>query len=64
MTQPRQPADRPRRIRGLDATNLCLLFAAARATLPWLFASDAGTSSASRAPAKGVTVVTSHGASA
>ena len=64
MIQPRQPADRPRRVRGLDATNLCLLFAAALATLPWLFAPDAGTSSASRAPAKAVTVVTSHGASA
>ena len=42
MFEPRrQPPYGPRRARGLDATNLCLLFAAALATLPWLFAPDA-----------------------
>ena len=45
----------PRRARGLDATNLCLLLAAVLATLPWLFAPDAsGAQPAPRNAAKAV----------
>ena len=57
MTQPRrrQPPQAPRRAPGLDATNLCLLFAAVLATLPWLFATDAtGAQPAPRNAAKAV----------
>lgn len=66
MTQPLQPGHRPRRARRLDLTNLCLLFAAALATLPWLFAPDSGTLPAPRAAANAatapvVTVATNNG---
>ena len=57
MTEPRrqQPPHGPRRVRGLDATNLCLLFAAALACLPWLFAPDTtGAQPAPRNAAKAV----------
>lgn len=53
MTQPRHPADPPRRVRGIDKTNLCLLIAAALATLPWLFAPDSSVPPAPR-PASSV----------
>lgn len=58
MTQPRHPADPPRRARGIDKTNLCLLIAAALAMLPWLFAPD---SSGSPAPRPAATVATHNG---
>lgn len=68
MTEPRrQPPHGPRRARRLDATNLCLLFAAALATLPWLFAPDTtGAQPAPRNAAKAVaapvvTVATNNG---
>jgi len=68
MTESRrqQPPDRPRRARGLDATNLCLLFAAVLASLPWLLASSLGTPPAARAAAKAVsapviTIATNNG---
>ena len=57
MTEPRRqhPPHEPRRVRDLDATNLCLLFAAVLATLPWLFATDAtGAQPAPRNAAKAV----------
>lgn len=62
----RQPHHGPRRTRGLDATNLCLLFAAALATLPWLFAPNAGPQPAAAAAAKApaapaITAATNNG---
>jgi hypothetical protein len=70
MTKPRrqQRPHAPRRVRRLDTTNLCLLFAAALACLPWLFASD--TTDAQPAPrnaakavaARVISLATNHGA--
>lgn len=56
MTEPRrqQPSHEPRRVRVLDATNLCLLFAAVLATLPWLFAPNTGPQPAAGTTAKAV----------
>ena len=60
MTEARrqQPPHAPRRTRGLDATNLCLLFAAVLATLPWLFAPNAGPQPAAGVAAKSVSAPT------
>jgi hypothetical protein len=69
MAEPRRrPPHGPRRVRRLDTTNLCLLFAAALACLPWLFASDTtDAQSPPRNAAKAVAVglispATNHGA--
>ena len=56
MTEPRrQSSNKPRHVRGLDSTNLCLMLAAVLATLPWLFAPDStGAQPAPRNAAKAV----------
>ncbi len=70
MNEPRRrpPLHRPRRVRGLDVTNLCLLIAAVLATLPWLFAPGTSAQPTPRAIVKAVsgpltTVATNQGVS-
>jgi hypothetical protein len=59
MNEPRRrpPLHRPRRPRGLDVTNLCLLIAAVLATLPWLFAPGTSAQPTPRAAVKAVSVL-------
>jgi hypothetical protein len=63
----RRSTRRPRRARGFDVTNLCLVLAAVLAALPWLFPPSAETPPAPRnaaeaVAARGITVATNHGA--
>lgn len=68
MTEPRRRRSRnPRRLRGFDVINLCLVLAAVLAAVPWLFRPNTDTQPAPRnaaeaVAARGHTVATNQGA--